>query len=212
MLSYLYLLVQRIISLFQVWIRTTSPNETSSYFLILGGSRYREIECAKLISKMLTNTTHSIIILSSGCSSSDEISHLFQKTENCYVYIDHRAVDTLSNFTTLAYDLQKSGCRSLVVATSEAHISRAYPIGQIILGSFGISISKCACFNKYDKSAKDETLRRQVRDICRALIWLIFQWDGRDIATFFHPDRRPIETETSFSYHTERDRGRLRSF
>jgi hypothetical protein len=61
------------------------------------------------------------------------------------VGVDARAVDTLSNFTTVAPDLARLGCRRVVVSTSETHMRRAFPLGAVVLGAHGMAVRRLSC-------------------------------------------------------------------
>jgi len=105
----------------------------------------------------------------------------------------------LTNFTSIASDLARSGCTSVTVATSQAHMRRAFPLAVLVLGSHGIRVSQLACPNSFDRHAKDENTRRVLRDFARALVWVLFGWDGVSVSAIFHPERQRTAQEASAS-------------
>ncbi len=87
------------------------------------------------------------------------------------LHLDYRAVDTVTNFTTLADQLQAQGVRSVYLITSDYHMRRAVVIGEIVLGSRGIHFQPVPV--KSDRSPESpETLNKVVRDGVRAMLWV----------------------------------------
>mmetsp|Transcript_30392 Transcript_30392/g.61870 ORF Transcript_30392/g.61870 Transcript_30392/m.61870 type:complete len:214 (+) Transcript_30392:91-732(+) len=165
--------------------------EADAVFLILGGARQRELECAAIRGRQNYDgvSAPKLLLLSSGCASTADLVHA-SGLRPSLIRLDNRAVDTLTNFTTLAFDLACSECTSILVATSEAHMRRAYPLAFIVLGSYGIQVSRLTCPDTFDGHAQEESTIRRVRDLVRALIWVVTGWDGRGVSAFVHPDRQ----------------------
>ncbi|WP_282561021.1 YdcF family protein [Trichothermofontia sichuanensis] len=87
------------------------------------------------------------------------------------LHLDYRAVDTVTNFTTLADQLQAQGVRSVYLITSDYHMRRAVVIGEIVLGSRGIHFQPVPV--RSDRSPESpETLSKVVRDGARAILWV----------------------------------------
>lgn len=87
------------------------------------------------------------------------------------LHLDYRAVDTVTNFTTLADQLQAQGVRSVYLITSDYHMRRAVVIGEIVLGSRGIHFQPVPV--ESDRSPESpETLNKVVRDGMRAILWV----------------------------------------
>jgi len=84
------------------------------------------------------------------------------------LHLDYRAVDTVTNFTTLADQLQAQGVRSVYLITSDYHMRRAVVIGEIVLGSRGIHFQPVPVGS--DRSP--ESLNKVVRDGVRAVLWV----------------------------------------
>ena len=84
------------------------------------------------------------------------------------VHLDYRAVDTVTNFTTLVEDFKTAGIDSVYLITSDYHMRRAWLIGQIVLGSQGIHFQPVAI----DSGTDPESLKKTVRDGVRSLLWV----------------------------------------
>ena len=112
--------------------------------LILGGGKARELRCAKMLRESQLGEVAGRLILSSGAASRDDIAAA-AGVDRSMVGIDTTAVDTLSNFTTLAPTLSKIGIERIIVATSQTHMLRAMPIAVIVLGAHGITARPWVC-------------------------------------------------------------------
>jgi uncharacterized SAM-binding protein YcdF (DUF218 family) len=84
------------------------------------------------------------------------------------VHIDRRAVDTVTNFTSLVADLKSQNIHHIYLITSDFHMKRAKAIALLVLGSRGIAFTPVAI----PTSIPPESLSRVLRDFGRALIWL----------------------------------------
>lgn len=93
------------------------------------------------------------------------------------VHIDRRAVDTVTNFTSLVGDFKKRNFQHLYLITADYHMRRAKAIATLVLGSQGIAFTPISI--PTDKPV--ESLLRCMRDILRALLWLL---TGRTGASF----------------------------
>lgn len=191
---------------------TSEDRSCGQVFLILGGARVRELECARMIKEFVDRNRQAdvvrslppplLVLLSSGSASLTQVAEASGTNPSC-TRLDYRAVDTLTNFTTLASDLARSGCTSVTVATSQAHMCRAYPLAVLVLGSHGIRVSQLACPDSFDRHAKDESTIRALRDFTRALVWIMFGWDGVSVSAIFHPERQRAAQEASASTTTQ---------
>lgn len=208
-------LICRIYKLLVINISNSKQGAPVEIFLILGGSKRRELQCAKVLRQHNVHEYNRYVILSSGAANINEISDAANMNNSRRVYIDTRAVDTVTNFTTLAHDLHKCGFSSIAVVTSSAHMQRAYPVSRLIFNSLGMSVMPIKCsdhfgispltiinllyyshyyFNFIDKHAENESVYRIVRDVIRALVWVVCLWDGKEVSTLFHPDR--VQTDS----------------
>ncbi|ERN40415.1 hypothetical protein KR51_00029550 [Rubidibacter lacunae KORDI 51-2] len=85
------------------------------------------------------------------------------------LHLDYRAVDTVTNFTTLVGDLQASGVDSVYLVTSKHHMPRARLVGEIVLGSRGIAVKPIVVPSVNPPA---EPPPKTLRDTGRALFWL----------------------------------------
>ncbi len=90
------------------------------------------------------------------------------------LHLDYRAVDTVTNFTSLIPDLHQSGIHHLFLITSDYHIPRAKAIATIVLGSQGIA------FTPLSVPSRDppEPQLHILRDSGRALLWVLTGYTG----------------------------------
>ncbi|HHP7232771.1 MAG TPA: YdcF family protein [Xenococcaceae cyanobacterium] len=133
---------------------------------VLGGDQSREIFATQLAQKYPALP----IWISSG--SKDEIINKILakaaiKPER--LYMDRRAKDTVTNFTSLVRDFQQQKIRHLYLITSDYHMSRASAIATLILGSRGIAFTPISV----PGTRPQESQLRVLRDAGRSLVWLI---------------------------------------
>jgi uncharacterized SAM-binding protein YcdF (DUF218 family) len=93
------------------------------------------------------------------------------------VNLDRRAVDTVTNFTSLVSDFDKRRIYHIYVITSKHHMARAKAIATIILGSAGIAFTPVSV----PSGEPPESWLRILRDIGRAMLWIL---TGRTGASF----------------------------
>jgi uncharacterized SAM-binding protein YcdF (DUF218 family) len=107
-------------------------------FFILGGGAERESLTAEL-----ARWYPSLDIWISSGSNRDEIHKTFQTAgiSLTRVHIDRRAVDTVTNFTSLVNDFKQNNIQHLFLITSSFHMPRAKAIATIILGSQSMIIN-----------------------------------------------------------------------
>jgi uncharacterized SAM-binding protein YcdF (DUF218 family) len=84
------------------------------------------------------------------------------------LHIDHAAVDTVTNFTTLVDRFSARGIKSVYLITSDYHMRRSQIIGEIVFGSRGIHLKPVSVPSRY----KAEPLSKSLRDGARAVLWL----------------------------------------
>jgi uncharacterized SAM-binding protein YcdF (DUF218 family) len=139
--------------------------------LILGGDPKREEEAAKL-AKYYTKLN---IWISSG-PDADKSRDLFQTAGIAphRLYIDNRASDTVTNFTTVVGDLKVRNIQHVYLITSDFHMDRAKAIAIFVLGSHGITFSPI----RVASDRPQESSKRILRDIGRALLWMYTGWAG----------------------------------
>lgn len=93
------------------------------------------------------------------------------------LYLDYRAVDTVTNFTTLIPEFKKHGIQHLFLITSDFHMPRAKAIATLVLGSQGIAFTPVAVPSNQPQEANI----RIIRDITRALLWIFTGRTGASI-------------------------------
>ncbi|MFM2430762.1 MAG: hypothetical protein RLZZ511_1975 [Cyanobacteriota bacterium] len=90
--------------------------------------------------------------------------------------LDYRAVDTLTNFTTLVDDLKARGITKVYLITSDYHMRRSRMIGDVVLGSRGIGFQTV----EIPSQQGEEDFAKALRDSGRALVWLATGYTGYD--------------------------------
>ena len=139
--------------------------------LCLGGDRNREVLAAKLASY----NPQLIVWVSTG-SNAKTSNKIFRDAgipPNRY-FLDYRATDTVTNFTTLVEDFKQHHIKHLYLITSDFHMPRARAIGTIILGSQGIAFTSMQVSTKRDR----EPTVKILRDIGRSILWLFSGYTG----------------------------------
>ncbi len=134
-------------------------------FLVLGGEPKREEATAEL-ARWFPNLD---IWVSSGLNP-QETKKIFQATGITLtrLHIDQRAVDTLTNFTTLVDDFRQARIQHLYLITSDYHMPRAKAIATVVLGSQGIVFTPVSV----SSNQPQESRFRIVRDIFRSVLWI----------------------------------------
>ncbi|MEC4805046.1 MAG: YdcF family protein [Jaaginema sp. PMC 1079.18] len=84
------------------------------------------------------------------------------------LYLDDRAVDTVTNFTTLVADLKQQQIRHVYLLTSDFHMRRASAIATVVLGSQGIIFTPVPI----PSQQASESWWRVARDSSRAVLWM----------------------------------------
>jgi uncharacterized SAM-binding protein YcdF (DUF218 family) len=97
------------------------------------------------------------------------------------VHIDRRAVDTVTNFTSLVADFKRLEIHHIYLITTDFHMPRAKAIATIVLGSQGIAFTPVSVPSK----EPTESWLRILRDSGRALLWIIFGRTGASFKTTF---------------------------
>ena len=132
--------------------------------LILGGSSDRETFAAQLAQRQ----PNLDVWVSSG---SPHAADIFRnaKIPASRLHFDHRATDTVTNFTTTVSDLKQCKIQHVYVLTSDYHMARASAIATIVLGSQGIAFTPIAV----PSTRSPESSLRILRDVGRSVAWLM---------------------------------------
>ncbi|MGB3262701.1 MAG: YdcF family protein [Microcoleus sp.] len=143
--------------------------------LVLGGATEREVFAAKFAQKH----PELPIWVSSG-SNPEFAEWVFSEAgiKPDRLHLDYRAVDTVTNFTTLVDELKGRGIESIYLITSDDHMRRAQIIGEIVLGSRGISFKPVAV----PSGRTPEPIEKAVRDGARAILWLTTGYTGANFS------------------------------
>jgi uncharacterized SAM-binding protein YcdF (DUF218 family) len=94
------------------------------------------------------------------------------------LHLDYRAVDTVTNFTTLVDEFKARGINSIYLITSDYHMRRASVIGEIVLGSHGIDFKPVVV----ESGESPESLNKAIRDGARAMLWVATGETGDNLA------------------------------
>jgi uncharacterized SAM-binding protein YcdF (DUF218 family) len=140
-------------------------------FLILGGDPARETFTAEF-----AKWYPSLEIWVSSPPDIKKLREVFQIAgiPSTRLHIDTRAVDTVTNFTSLVADFQQQHIQHLCLITSDYHMPRAKAIAIIILGSQGITFTPVSVPSNQPK----ESLLRVLRDIARSFLWILTSHTG----------------------------------
>ncbi len=93
------------------------------------------------------------------------------------VNLDYRAVDTVTNFTSLVKELERQHIHHVYLITSDYHMPRAQAIATIVLGSHGITFTP----RPVPSTRPPESHFRIARDVARSLVWLVTGYTGADL-------------------------------
>jgi len=145
--------------------------QVKSYFVqpkavfVLGGAEERELFAAKF-----AQLHPELDIWVSSGSPEWYTQKIFAKAGIVQdrLHIDRRAVDTVTNFTTLVDELKAEGIDSVYLVTSDDHMRRARVIGEIVFGSRGIIMEPLPVTS----GRSPEPIGKCFRDGFRAILWL----------------------------------------
>lgn len=143
--------------------------------LVLGGSLDREVFAAEFAKE------HPNLPIWVSSGSNPEYSEwVFSEAGVAAdrLHLDYRAVDTVTNFTTLVNEFKSRGINSIYLITSDYHMRRASVIGEIVLGSQGIDFKPVAVAS----GRSPESLNKAIRDGARAVLWVTTGQTGDGLA------------------------------
>lgn len=95
------------------------------------------------------------------------------------LHLDYRAIDTVTNFTTLIPDFKEHKIQHLYLITSDYHMPRAKVIATIVLGSQGIVFTPIAV----SSARSQESTFQILRDVGRSLFWIVTGRTGASLKT-----------------------------
>ena len=140
----------------------------------LGGDHQRE----RLAAKLASQNSNLLIWVSSGSDNqiTRKIFHNAGIPLNRY-FLDDRATDTVTNFTSLVSNFKQHQIKHLYLITSDFHMPRARAIGSIILSSRGIVFTPMEIRTKRDR----EPTIKIIRDIGRSILWIFSGYTGSSL-------------------------------
>lgn len=140
---------------------------TPQAILVLGGAEEREHYAAR----MARHHPELDVWVSSG-SPRWYAERVFARAgiAPTRVHLDYRALDTVTNFTTLADELHAEGIDSVYLVTCDRHMLRARLIGEIVFGSRGILLKPTSVPSRRRLPAEPQ---KAARDGLRALLWVL---------------------------------------
>ena len=192
--------------------------------VLLGGDEERECLCAYLCGSQSTQVRDQfgavIVDLAAGCEPASTLHVLADKRTPIYVssahgsaratfvaagvqparlIFDHKATDTVTNFTTLIPEFRRQRVEHLVVVTSAYHMPRASAIAKVVLQCYRINFSFLSLPStpKMAASRKEGHLRLW-RDRLRAYLWARTGYDLGSWGRLFHPDRFYSSTQLKY--------------
>lgn len=150
--------------------RLSSPTAA----LVLGGDAKRE----EFAAQFATEHPDIDVWISSGANP-EYSTWVFQKSQVSLdrLHLDYRAVDTVTNFTTVVDDFEKLGIKSVYLITSDYHMRRANTIAAIVLGSRGIHYKSLPVASEQPP----ESLIRSLRDGGRSILWVFTGKTGSEL-------------------------------
>jgi uncharacterized SAM-binding protein YcdF (DUF218 family) len=143
-------------------IQTPNPK----LLFVLGGGQDRE----EFIASFSRQHPELDILISSGTDQAEKILEEAGIPKS-RIYLDCRATDTVTNFTTVVADLKSRNINHVYLITSEIHMPRSFLIATIVFGSHGIAFTPVTSpTNRKYPEIRGEA--RTFRDVSRSLIWL----------------------------------------
>jgi len=154
--------------------------EPPQALFVLGGAIEREVFAAEFAQQH----PHLDIWVSSG-TNPEYAEWLFSQAgiSQTRLHLDYDAVDTVTNFTTIVDKLKSQGITSVYLVTSDDHMRRARVIGQIILGSRGITFKPLPV----PSGRSPEPIEKVIRDGIRGIVWLTTGYTGANFLHQFSP-------------------------
>ncbi len=153
----------------------TRPAEA---IVVLGGEIDRETYAAR----MAQEHEQLPIWVSSGTNPEYAEWLFFEEAgiDRDRLHLDYRAVDTVTNFTSIVQDLKHAGIDKIYLITSENHMRRAQLVGEIVFGSNDIVFEPVTV----PSSMAAEPVNKTIRDGIRAVMWTFTGYTGADLAEF----------------------------
>ncbi len=145
---------------------------TPQAILALGGGQMRESFTAQFAQKHPALE----IWVSSGTTLPSKTREIFEAAgiPEERLHVDCRAIDTVTNFTSLVADFQKRHFQHLYLITASYHMARAKAIAMFVFGSQGLVVTPVPIYDQApDSNHPPESLFRTLRDSARAISWIL---------------------------------------
>ncbi|ARV61235.1 hypothetical protein BZZ01_23810 [Nostocales cyanobacterium HT-58-2] len=94
------------------------------------------------------------------------------------VHLDYRAIDTVTNFTSVVKDFKSQNIEHIYLITSDFHMLRAKAVATVVLGSQGITFTPISISSNQPK----EYFLLILRDICRSVFWIFTGRTGASLS------------------------------
>jgi len=146
---------------------------------VLGGGSDREVAAAKLSSQH----PELDVWISTG-SPPEKVTEIFNEAgvPLSQLHLDYRAMDTVTNFTTMVGVFQQQDIEHIYLLTSDFHVRRARAIAFFVFGSYGIAYTfveiPCIPANHVPSHCLPESTFHILRDATRSLFWLLLGETG----------------------------------
>ena len=139
--------------------------------LVLGGDARRE----RLAAKLAQENPALHVWLSSGLEpvAATQIFREAGVSEE-RLHFDRRAIDTVTNFSTMVDEFTRRGIRHVYLVTSDSHMRRANMIATLIFGSQGVTFTSASVPTRTEV----ESLPHALFDCGRALMWIVTRYPG----------------------------------
>ncbi|NEN94754.1 MAG: YdcF family protein [Moorea sp. SIO3I7] len=139
---------------------------TPQVILTLGGEIARE----KFTAEFAQQHPNLDIWVSSGVAT-PQAQKVFREAgiPDQQVHIDRRAIDTVTNFTSLVQNFQTHDIHHVYLITSDFHMRRSIAIAFFIFGSQGIAFTPVAI----PSQQPEESWLQLLRDVGRSVVWII---------------------------------------
>ncbi len=110
------------------------------------------------------------------------------------VHLDYRAVDTVTNFSTLVEDFKKRNISHVYLITSDFHMPRASAVASVVFGSHGIAFTP-VMIPSQDYPSESEA--RIARDVSRAVLWICTGWAAENLNPRYNLRRAIAERDAA---------------